>query len=777
MGAVFFYKFLRNRNISDTGSIFGGFVFIFSSYMIQNFGITMVYQYCLLPVGLYAIDEILTKRKKLWIALFPLIVFQVTVAGYPTTAAYVLSFFGIYFLYSWFKLGPKPNGQLRWPAFFNLTLLFLSGLLLSSLSLLASKDFFSDFDWTYRETYWRWVLEKKHLLEILFPYYMGNQNENAWVRQALYVGILPFLFSVLCLIKIRKSKDEVFFIIFGFITFCFAYDFLGFNYLYQFIPVFNASNPNNLIMILPVFLSIWSAYGFDIFFSVKSFSIKKGAVTVFLVAICFYLWSNFAGVSFPNFINFEDNPKAPLHIFIFLLSLCTFCLMMWAPRHKKHILYLVFVLVYSDLMLMGYKWNRTIPRQSYEPMTQGIEFLHSNLDHGKIFLVGYSFLANTPLYYDIPTVAGRGFYSKRSKEIYRIIDNNAFPIDQPTQYIFQQNIKTKVLNPIFEALGIKYLVADPDAKIEHFARDSIVLLTRHQTILEPGEAVTDTIDVQSTKVSHFSLPELYNKGNNPVTLDMEVRFNGNSYKHTIDVLPGKNMFEKVFEKSIVLDGKIHLSFKNTSEEGRIYLNGIRTFDKKFKRTTLLFWNQLGITDALKDKFKLVYNKDISIWENTNYIGRAWGVTKCQQDSSENIYQKMLAGEINYFADVFIASSDADCDKNADSEPRRIGRIDTKTISETEQIYEFDKQKPFYLVVGDNYDSGWIAESDSQEKLNVLRVNHNMRAVYVPEGTNMVRFYYQPWYLHTGYALMGLGFILLIMVLLFHRSIPRPARKP
>ena len=834
VGGYFFYKFLSNKSVSSVASIFGAVVFSFSSYIIQNFGITMAYQYILIPVGLYGIDQVFDKKSNLWTVLLPVIFFQVLVAGYPTTAAYIASIYLLYFVFRFCtsKVTTKTDIFLRF------SVIGVSTLLLTALSIFATHDFFSDFDWSYRNDYSKYVLQKTQLITLFFPFYNGTAHNSSWIREGLYIGILPLLLSIYWILDLKnilKNKIQIFFLFLGVVVFCFAYDFLFFNKLYQKIPVFNSSMPNNLIMLLPVVFAIWSVFGLNLI-SERPSKFKQ-LLTLFLVASLFYWFFSYHVEKNPDLDKIIRDTKSQNLFYIFWISICVWFVAVFCKKNQiKYFCMLAVIITLVDLCVHGLNWNRTLPKESFMPLTKGISFIKKNLGDGKIFLINTAFFPNLPLYYDIPTVAGRGFYTKNSKELYRLIDKQAFPPELPTLYLFEGSDKTNLLNPITDAIGIKYLISDNLFDISDLSKKHLKKISESNVVyeLQPDKKIIQNIYFSGlSSISNLDIFSVKSVDNINANFTLEIKNDQKKliHKQSFNLNNNQNSINIKFDKDLNLVGETYLEIHNESNS-TILLGGIHTSsrdqflktqhdDKTFSKDncnlnnnqanqiknstnelahnasiinvrdkqesqlnrhligfvgsdpigrlyidekivwggslSMAIYKNMEFENELSAKFVKVFSDDMTIWENKNYIGRAWGVRKCVQMEANQIYEKMKAGTIDFFSKVYIDLYDSVCKMN-NHQGDSFVKINSEYLSETEQIFNFESESSFYLIIGDNYDKGWKAYSGQGKELKLIKANFNLRAVYVPNGVRSVRLKYEPYYFKTGYAFMVLGLI-------------------
>ena len=458
LGSLFFYLFMRKIDQKHYGSLVGTLVYAFSSYAIQMFGFSMTTQYFLTPIGFFAVEKVVRRENSLlWGGVLAVVIQQLVVAGFPITGLALCILLAVYAVIRALKVfrGRSLVTSLGYFAFFGV----LSAMLAAP-AILASQDFFSEFDWSYRTRYWNYVVPVKYLSTLLDPFHFGNYHNGGWVRKALYIGLLPLFFSVWG--AFSRTKTKRFFLIgFGISTF-FVYGIFGASQLYRFIPIFNSTMPNVLLLLLPLLLAPLVVIGVnDLADRTRKFGLRDFLVVMSLltVVIVFFASTFLSSFDFDQYFLLFRNKVHLSIVAVSVLSLVLF----WKFPQSRTLRVFIPLLVFLDLFNMGSHWNRTIKRELFYPETPAISFLKENIGSQKLFLLGKSFLANTPQAFSLPTVAGRGMFSSKGKRLYQLIDPEAFK-RAPTQHIFPSRPpkadRLRLDIELFDALGIRYVVAD-----------------------------------------------------------------------------------------------------------------------------------------------------------------------------------------------------------------------------------------------------------------------------------------------------------------------------
>ena len=144
------------------------------------------------------------------------------------------------------------------------------------------------------------------------------------------------------------------------------------------------------------------------------------------------------------------------------------------------------------------------------------------------------------------------------------------------------------------------------------------------------------------------------------------------------------------------------------------------------------------------RFRLVYDRDLTILENTAVFERTWlvGGIRCAGD------EETLNGLKSDSLDLRTCAWAAADNREASGEPlppREVqGQATATCLRSSYQRFEVKVDQACYLINSDNYDRNWRARIDGRE-VPIFRANCNMRGVRVPGGQHVVEFRYAPPY--------------------------------
>lgn len=540
VGGLFFFKYCRIMGLGRWAAICGAIVFTFGSFPIQTFGRSLSFQLVMLPVTLYAIERIIRDCSLRWMTALPFLLHFNIVSGFPAGTVYCFYFIG---LYAVLRVLGESGRRLR---LLGLGLL-LGGiaLLISAPALLATADYFAEFDWSYREGHGLRHMPVATWLTFFFPFLCGPPTARApilglagdhfwWFEHCIYVGVLPLLIAITGFSRRRVLGIRLFYLIFGVWLLCLFFDVGGILQVLRDVPVFG-SNPNTRQKVLFFFiLAMLAAWAIDDLAKVQATATARVRRVLLLAALATtvaLMVSRYHGA----------HPRPPFvvaHLWLqgtlFAVSVLAAAGLLWMRRPARTLKAAAVVLVFLDLQLMDRtavglandpaltvrenlskcfasaplaNWNPTIPRDRFFPTTPGIRFLQEHTGEHQILAMGASFLSNAPLYYGVNNFSGRAFTTPREKEMYRIVAENAFA-RHATQYLFSTSRATRLDRQFVDALGIKYVVLGAGRRLEDLQREYFLQQKEWNSnlVLSPGGEISQNITApQSMAVGRLTV--------------------------------------------------------------------------------------------------------------------------------------------------------------------------------------------------------------------------------------------------------------------------------
>jgi len=506
LGGLFFFKYCRIMGLGRWAAICGAIVFTFGSFPVQTFGRSLSFQLVMLPITLYAIERILRDRSLCWTAALPFLLHFNIVSGFPAGTVYCFYFIG---LYAVIRVLGESGRQLR---LLGLGLL-LGGvaLVISAPALLATADYFAQFDWGYRAVHGLRTMPAATWLTFFFPFLCGPPTSRApllglagdhfwWFEHCIYVGVLPLLITIVGCSWRRIGGIRLFYLLFAAWLLCLFFNTGGILDLLQNLPVFSSSRNTRQKVLFFFILSILAAWALDDLSKVRRGAASRWVglflLTVLAAVVVALVWGYYGDQAPPPFVSAHRWVQGS----VFGASLLVAGTLLGTQHPSRLLKIAAGILVFLDLQLMDRtslglrndpaltvrenlrqcflsarpaNWNPTIPRDRFFPTTPGICFLQANTGEHQILAMGTSFLSNAPLYYGVNNFSGRAFTTAREKELYRLVAPDAFA-NHATQYLFRSSSATRLDRQFVDALGIKYVVLGPGSRPEDLSRDYLL---------------------------------------------------------------------------------------------------------------------------------------------------------------------------------------------------------------------------------------------------------------------------------------------------------------
>lgn len=182
---------------------------------------------------------------------------------------------------------------------------------------------------------------------------------------------------------------------------------------------------------------------------------------------------------------------------------------------------------------------------------------------------------------------------------------------------------------------------------------------------------------------------------------------------------------------------------------------------------------LTTRDLREERFKLIYDKDIRIYENRDVLPRAFIVHEVKVLKDEvSILRELSRFSHNFLEHVIL-----------EEEPktfRRENRFLNDHKSEAVDILEYQPNRVSintllksegFLVLTDNFYPGWKCYVDSKET-RIHRANYTFRAVHLNKGQHSVEFVYNPKTFKFGLYLTCFGILLVFIISIVRISLKR-----
>jgi len=153
-------------------------------------------------------------------------------------------------------------------------------------------------------------------------------------------------------------------------------------------------------------------------------------------------------------------------------------------------------------------------------------------------------------------------------------------------------------------------------------------------------------------------------------------------------------------------------------------------------------------------YRKVYDKEIKVYENEDYLPRAFVVPRAKVVADPD----QRAEELKHFdpLEYVILEEEAEGIGHKGQEVKAIPHPSITSYTINEVFIDVDMAGEGWLVLADSYFPGWkaymrpLGTSEKEEiQVPIYRADGNFRAVHLPEGAHTVRFKYAPRSLQLG----------------------------
>ncbi len=313
--AIFTYIFLRSLFLSRRASLFGGFSFAFSGWMIAWWEESLVIAHSILwlPLVLYAsklIWQSKQNQRRGTILLIAGLVFSI-LAGFMQVTIYLFGSYLLWNIYYW-RANATSTDKKKIISILIATILAigltsiqwlpaLEAYLLSARPVVGGKFIFELF-----------LMPLEHLITFIAPDFWGNPGSYNYFfpkvfyhDRVIYIGIIPLIFAIYAYLK-AKGWEVKFWKVFSLVVLS-----LGFAlptswvwYVLR-VPVLSVAHPGRIFVLSTFGLAVLAAFGLEKYLQKPDKGLMK-KILVFLSIMLLALWG-FVGIaqvlvrSYPSF--------------------------------------------------------------------------------------------------------------------------------------------------------------------------------------------------------------------------------------------------------------------------------------------------------------------------------------------------------------------------------------------------------------------------------------------------------------------------------------------
>lgn len=155
---------------------------------------------------------------------------------------------------------------------------------------------------------------------------------------------------------------------------------------------------------------------------------------------------------------------------------------------------------------------------------------------------------------------------------------------------------------------------------------------------------------------------------------------------------------------------------------------------------------LTTQEIAQPAWKLVYDGEIKIYENEDYLPRAFAVPNAEYIPDEEILRQRLLS-FNPREVVLLEEEPPQISWPTANPSAAESQVEIIEYSLNEVIIQARMPWPGWLILTDSYFPGWVAyvstAGETEEEAHIYRADYNFRAVPLSAGDHTVRFPYSP----------------------------------
>ena len=174
--------------------------------------------------------------------------------------------------------------------------------------------------------------------------------------------------------------------------------------------------------------------------------------------------------------------------------------------------------------------------------------------------------------------------------------------------------------------------------------------------------------------------------------------------------------------------------------------------------------------------EIVYNKEVKIIKNKNYLPRVFIVQKAVESSKSDVFAKLKKNDFDFKKEIVIENDTKNKLTESPTDTSSTDSIATITNYDDERVdIETQTNKHGYLVLSDQYYPGWKAFIDGKET-EIFPTDYVFRSIKITKGTHAVSFIYDPLSYQAGKWISLASLFFLIILFLFEKTIPFKKKK-
>ncbi len=465
VGGIFTFLFMRLHQIDRTIALLSAVLFMFSAFSVVNTFLPYLFS---IPLLMYCTELLLQRRR---FTCTPPMILAYVLALVSGQIIWSIHLFTLQILYVFFAFATRRE---LWPSLGRLLGMFffsgLASLLLLSFLVLPSIEHYQALDLGYRAGNSGHFQPFEFAFMFLFPLAAGPMTSiftwggNA-VEYSFYVGAASVL--LLTGVLARPSKTTGLFLVAASLCiYAITTNAFGVLSWVRRVPFYNSSSNTRLRFLWSFTMTVGAGFGLAALIALAKTRPWRalGIVLSTAAAILILIYderSHF--LSGDTEIKFS-RPDIAGHMYwqtVLILALIFTLVLILMSRRRTFFMLLLVGLSFVDLFANTAEYVSFLdPALNYPPM-RATDFLKNRLEKtaGRIMPLQRAFIAHFSMPYDIPSIQPRGFYTRREKMLFQLLDPQALAI-HPTMYFFDE-AQTNFQSPLLDLLNVRALIFTP----------------------------------------------------------------------------------------------------------------------------------------------------------------------------------------------------------------------------------------------------------------------------------------------------------------------------
>lgn len=813
----FTYLFARKITLDKKASLVAGTIFMFSGYTLAFLNMAHFSTELLIPLVLLGTEYFLEKRSAKSFLVYILIIVLTILPGMPEATAFALILGGFWFIFSLFFLHKKTTKKI--PILFLFVLANILALLLSAIQLFPFFEFLKmSFNSHSDSLIGMSSLSIETVLSMFYPFFFDPLY--SWTTSHFYyIGITTFVLFFIAISSINcfEKKDRLivgFFSIFALLMLAKIFGFSFINWIGS-LPILNLLIfPKYSASIVIFSISIVAAFGQSIL-TQKNISFLNAKLSLIFTTLLLltvfalrqhmpiivnkisdtdsFVYGLFQRIiSYFNFnipTKFADTVSISLtlpFLFAVIITGLFIFLFFWIIilNVNKKIIPATAILVFIVAEICLY----TLPLERatrYETFKKPPFIKYLQKDPGIFRIYGqmpdssYSMLyPNASSVFGIQDI--RILMALVDKRYFMFLKNVLSVADEEINSIrFTGNSQLPLDNKFLDLLNVKYFLLPSkisDPVITNQITTKAKTISADATFFKPSTAVLNKEKMQGFMLHAPSKIEIpFKLKSERLTFEYGIAETG--IKDSDGVQFSVSIKDKNGKKIQVLsdfidpqDKKYHKWQKADLDLSEYIGENIVLFLQSDPGKNNSF-DQFFFGNFETSENTVVYNKEITIFENKNVLPRTFIVHRAENISTpDNIFTRLKADDFDVRKKIIIEKNLPENMLSGNNSPETDNSSATITsYKDQEVLIDARMENDGFLVLTDQYYPGWKAFVDGKET-EIFPTDFIFRSIYLKKGQHQIRFTYDPLSYKIGKYISLTTAILLLALFIFRKKI-------